>query len=132
MIVLIDTCIWSGALRRKSAQQDVELERLIDDDRVGLIGPIRQETLCGLREKDRFELIREYLAVFRDLEIVTGDYVRAAEFFNLCRSNGIQGTNTDFLLCAVSVRMQIPIYTVDRDFNLYASLIPITFHRPGS
>jgi hypothetical protein len=28
----------------------------------------------------------------------------AAQFFNLCRSRGIQGSNTDFLICACSVK----------------------------
>ena len=49
MRVLVDTCIWSLALRRKkqpgSSVEMVEFQELIEEVRVQLIGPIRQEIL---------------------------------------------------------------------------------------
>jgi hypothetical protein len=49
MKVLVDTCIWSLALRRKKQSgpniELVEFQELIEEVRVQLIGPIRQEIL---------------------------------------------------------------------------------------
>ena len=41
------------------------------------------------------------------------DYALAGQFFNTCRANGVQGSNTDFLICAASVNHDLPILTLD-------------------
>ena len=85
--------------------------------------------LSGVREPSHFEKLEERLAVFPDAPIRTEDYVTAAKFFNLCRSRGIQGANTDFLICAVAVRNEFAIFTTDKDFSLFAKCLPIVLHK---
>ena len=112
MKVLVDTSVWSLALRRgkqSMAAPAQELRQLIQDHRVQMIGPIRQEILSGIRNDSQFNKLRKHLESFPDLPILTNDYVRAAKFFNLCRSKGIQGSNTDFLICALAVRNKFSI-----------------------
>ena len=46
------------------------------------------------------------------------DYGKAAEVFNICRVKGAQGSNTDFYICAVSINHQLPIFSVDNDFQM--------------
>jgi len=130
--VLVDTSVWSAVLRRDTPQQlhAAELRALIDDGRVEIIGPIRQELLSGVRDSRAFELLEKRLAAFPDLPIRTCDYVEAARFFNACRAEGVQGSNVDFLLCAVAARNGLSIYTVDRDFARYAKHLPIVLHAP--
>ena len=132
MKVLVDTSVWSLALRRSKqsiAAQAQELRQLIQDHRVQMIGPIRQEILSGIRNDSQFNKLRKHLESFPDLPILTNDYVRAAKFFNLCRSKGIQGSNTDFLICAVAVRNKLSIFTTDKDFELFSKHIKITLHK---
>lgn len=131
MKVLVDTSIWSMALRRgtgSASAEAEELRNLIRDHRVQMIGPVRQEILSGIRSESQFRRLQSYLASFPDVPILTEDYVTAARFFNLCRSKGIQGSNTDFLICAVSVRNKSHIYTTDRDFTLFSEQVPIVLH----
>ena len=132
MKVLVDTCIWSLALRRKKVADDLyvpELQKLIEEYRVQLLGPIRQEILSGIRTQEQFEKLQAHLRAYPDLTIATEDYGRAAEFFNLCRGQGIQGSNTDFLLCAVAERYEMPIFTFDDDFKAFADCLPIALHQ---
>jgi predicted nucleic acid-binding protein len=96
-----------------------------------MIGPIRQEILSGIRDPAQFKRLQERLASFPDLPIVTEDYVTAASYFNLSRAKGIQGSNTDFLICAVAVRNQCEVFTVDRDFQKFAKYIPLVLHSPA-
>ncbi len=77
-----------------------ELNELIKERRVQMIGPIRQEILSGLKEETQFKALQKHLNAFPDLELITTDYERAAAFFNTNRRKGIQGSNTDFLICA--------------------------------
>jgi hypothetical protein len=131
MRVLVDTSVWSEALRRsKKVESDVvrELRSLILEHRVDIIGPIRQEILSGLRKETQFEKLQNHLAAFPDVLLKTDDYVTAAKFFNICRDKGVQGSNTDFLICAVAVRRQLTIYTTDKDFTLFAKHLPIVLH----
>jgi len=132
MKVIVDTSIWSLALRRGDQSRIPcveELCSLIQDYRVQMIGPIRQEILSGIRSESQFIDLKRHLDSFPDLPILTEDYVEAARYFNLCRSKGIQGSNTDFLICSISVRNEMLIYTTDKDFELFAKHIPILLHK---
>lgn len=133
MKILVDTSVWSQALRRGDQSRIPcvrGLRSLIQDHRVQMIGPIRQEILSGIRSASQFNNLKKRLESLTDLPIFTDDYVEAARYFNLCRSKGIQGSNTDFLICSVSIRNELPIYTIDKDFELFAKHIPIRLHKP--
>ena len=135
MKVLVDTCIWSLALRRKKQSTSnivevVEFQELIEEVRVQLIGPVRQEILSGVKSRQQFSKLKKILSAFPDLPLASEDFELAAEYFNTLRSKGIQGSNTDFLICAVSTRNNMPIFSNDNDFNDYKKHIPITLHMP--
>ena len=46
-------------------------------------------------------------------------------------AGGRQGSNTDFLMCAVCVRHRMPLLTTDADFARFAEVIPVTLHPHG-
>jgi predicted nucleic acid-binding protein len=107
-----------------------ELENLIRDNRIQLIGTVRQELLSVIRQEAQFKKLEVSLRSFRDLPATTADYALVAQFFNFCRSKGIQGSNTDFLICALAVQNKMSIYTTDDDFTHFAAHLPIVLHRP--
>lgn len=132
MNVLVDTPVWSAALRRTvpDPSHSAALAELVRQGRAEMIGAVRQELLSGIRQPPQFERLRNHLRAFPDLPIASGDYEQAAEFFNTCRRHGIQGSNTDYLLCAVAVRRGFALYTTDADFERYARHVPLTLYRP--
>jgi len=132
MNVIVDTCIWSLALRRSDEtfiQEKEELIQLIDQGRVILIGPIRQEILSGIKETKQFEKLKMNLASFPDHQINSSDYETAASYFNQCRTKGLQGSNTNFLICAVAVNNDFSIFTIDHDFIRFKKHLPIKLHQ---
>ena len=130
MKVLVDTSVWSLALRRRRAAGAVvdELRSLVDDGRVAMIGPIRQELLSGITTPADHARLRDHLQAFADEPLESADFERAAEAFNACRARGLQGSNTDFLICAVAERRSMPIFTTDEDFTRFAAVLPIALH----
>ena len=135
MKVLIDTSIWSLALRRKKDDLDKreekivpELIELINEGRAVIIGPIRQEILTGITSKKQFKILEEKLTAFVDFPIKSNDYEKAAEFFNLCRRKGVQGSHIDFLICSVVSNNDLSIFTTDKDFMLYSKYLDITLY----
>ena len=130
MHVLVDTCVWSQALRRikNDDKHGQELRDLISDNRACIIGPIRQEILSGIRFKHHFQALRDHLSAFPDLIIEAADYECAAEFSNLLRSKGVQGSAIDFIICAAAYRHSLLIYSVDQDFKHFSNYLPIKLY----
>jgi predicted nucleic acid-binding protein len=129
--VVVDTSVWSLALRRRHAPAHpaaTELAALVREGRASIMGPIRQELLSGVTSEQQFQKLRESLRPFPDLDLGTDDYEDAASFLNRCRSRGIQGSNTDFLICAAAARRQYAILTTDDDFSHFARVLPIQLH----
>ena len=133
MKVLVDTSVWSVALRRPkngelSTDQQTTVNALADlvrDGRAVLIGAIRQELLSGIKTQNQFEVLRDSLVAFDDLALPIHVYELAAQAFNTCRASGVQGSNTDFLICAAATHHQLPIFTLDQDFLMYQRCLPI-------
>jgi len=135
--VLVDTSVWSLALRRKPGQLgDVEgaladeLAELIREQRVVLVGPVRQELLSGVKPEPTFQRLRQALQPFPDEPLTTEDFEEAARAHNRCRAAGVAGSAVDFLLCAVAQRRGLALFTTDHDFERYARRLPLTLHGP--
>lgn len=131
MKVLADTPVWSAAFRRTETSATalrLELEWLVANGAVTIMGPIRQELLSGIRQQVQFEQVRDALRSFPDIPLHPEDFETAAHYFNLCRSKGVQGSMTDFLICAVAVRLKLEIFTTDMDFRHYRKHLPIALY----
>ena len=106
----------------RRAQEKPQSEQII------LLAARRQEVLSGVRDRSKFELVKNGLRTFPDLEIGTGDYEEAASYYNHCRAKGIQGSFTDYVICAAAVRHELAIFTDDKDFLGYKTVLPIRLY----
>ena len=127
MKALVDTCVWSQVLRHKSPNTELtkKLKELIQDGQISVIGPIRQELLSGIPNTKQFHQLKDLLSSFEDIPLKTGHFEKAAEFSNICRSKGIQGSTIDFLICAVAYIENLIIFTTDKDFENYKKYLSI-------
>jgi predicted nucleic acid-binding protein len=135
MIVLVDTPVWSLALRRRSEHLSgpernltKTLAELIREGRAQLLGPIRQELLSGIREEPQFKKLRDYLRAFDEPALEVADYEEAARMNNQCRTRGIAGSAIDFLICAAAHRRGWVIFTTDQDFQNYAPVLGLRLY----
>lgn len=131
-MILVDTPVWSMALRRRpddlapgERRHTQVLYQIIDEGRAELLGPVRQELLSGLREERQFRRLRNYLRDFPDTGVSMEDYEEAARANNQCRRAGISASPVDMLLCAVAIHHDWEIFTTDRDFEHYQSVLKI-------
>jgi predicted nucleic acid-binding protein len=122
MKVVVDTCVWSLALRRAGkASLNTEEQQLkgrltdaIQDGNVVMIGPIRQEILSGIKDESQFAKTKRLLDPFLDEELLSEDYVEAARLFNLCRRHGEQCGPIDMQICSVAIRKRCLVLTNDQ------------------
>jgi predicted nucleic acid-binding protein len=123
--ILVDSCVWSLALRRRPGPalkpEEEQLRRTlreaIEEGRVAMIGPIRQELLSGVRDPAGFASLRLALMAFPDEALTGEDFEEAAACYNLCKDRGkdrglICGP-IDPLVCATALRRDWPIVTSD-------------------
>lgn len=130
MNVIPDTCIWSESLRKRKGDAAIiqALKNLLLDERVEIIGPVRQEILSGISARPLFESVKLKLRIFDDLPLRAVHFEMAAAFSNQCRRAGIQGSPVDFLICAVSKLSQLSIFTTDADFLRFEKIIDLNLY----
>jgi predicted nucleic acid-binding protein len=134
MFILVDTSVWSLALRKRERSREEEnivsyLSEIIRDLKMVIIGPIRQEILSGISDGNRYQELKEKLSVFVDYRIQTKEYELASQYYNECRKNGIQGSHIDYLICAVAANNKMNILTLDNDFVNYKKILPIELEK---
>jgi predicted nucleic acid-binding protein len=129
-VILVDTSVWVGALRRSDSKESVELRSLLDGDRVGLPAPVRIEILGGARAVDHPRLKRLLSALplwlpeastWNLMETWTGQAVRAGERFGL----------GDLLIAAIAAERGAETWSVDHDFERMERLGWTRLYRPG-
>jgi len=122
--VLVDTSVWSLALRRDTPPDIKEtqiLARCLErQDILFSTGIILQELLQGFRgPKQRQRLIEHFSSLPLIVPDLT-DQIEAATLQTTCRRKGIQITTIDALLAQLVIGHDLEFLTTDRDFTLMA------------
>ncbi len=129
MALLVDTSVWSLALRRDAETASAEVSALRHaiegGDIVVTTGLILQELLQGFSgPRARKDIIDRFGA----LPIISPDrqdHIDAAELRNNCRRNGVQAGTIDALLAQICIRHSLTLLTTDKDFTYMAAHCPI-------
>jgi len=118
--LLIDTSVWSEALRRKEKSlnsSETLVRRIIENnDEIVIIGIILQEILSGITNQKQFSEIESILSDFAYIDITKEDYIHAAELRNKCKQKGITAGSFDFLIASVAIKNKLTLVIYDKDF----------------
>jgi predicted nucleic acid-binding protein len=120
MTLLVDTSVWSLALRR-DAPPDLPETRalrtaLAGDDLVMTTGIVLQELLQGAVRDTSRRLITERFRAIALVQPDRDDHVAAADIRNRCRASGVQLGTIDALLAALCIRRDLTLLSTDVDF----------------
>lgn len=121
MTLLVDTSVWSLALRRDIEAIEPEVQELKDalfgSDIVVTTGFVLQELLQGFSGAKAQTQIIEHFAVLPLLQPDREDYIGAASLRNACRQAGVQIGTIDALLAQLAIRHDLTLLTTDKDFT---------------
>ena len=121
MRILVDTSIWSLALRRKSDimnPEAVTLRTFIEQgEDIYLLGIILQEVLQGIRNPKDFHALKGYFEAFPLIELAREDYVKAAELKNYLIKKGKQSSTIDALIASTAISYDCHLFAKDKDFE---------------
>lgn len=129
MTLLVDTSVWSLALRRDAAGATPQLRALRDAlegaEMVVTTGLVLQELLQGFAGPRARSDIIDRFAALPFLSPDREDHVEAAEVRNRCRRAGVQVGTIDALLAQLCIRHGLTLLTTDKDFIRAASHCPL-------
>jgi predicted nucleic acid-binding protein len=129
MKLLVDTSVWSLALRRDTPPAVPEVRHLAASLAGGALvfttGIILQELLQGFAGPRARDAILERFTSLPFLVPDRTDHVDAAELRNACRRSGIQLGTIDALLAALALRHDLTLLTTDGDFFRAAGARPL-------
>ena len=134
MTSLVDTSVWSLALRRDAPSGVAEVVALIRaierGDALLTTGLILQELLQGFSGPKARELILEHFAALPLVVPDRDDHVAAADLRNACRRSGLQVGTIDALLAQLCIHHELTLLSTDRDFVVLATLSPLKLWQP--
>ena len=120
MTVLVDTSVWSLALRRDAppnSPEAVQLTKALESELVVTTGLIMQELLQGfLPERTQAEIRRRFSAL-PAVQPTRDDHVAAADLRNTCRRAGVQLGTIDALIAQLCITYDLELLSADRDFE---------------
>ena len=127
--MLVDTSVWSLALRRDSPPPLPEVDELRRALEVGAVystGLILQELLQGFPKAGARKQIIRHFAALPLLVPDRDDHVEAAELRNTCRRKGVQIGTIDALLAELCIRHKLTMLTTDKDFHSLATVASLS------
>jgi predicted nucleic acid-binding protein len=120
MPLLVDTSVWSLALRRDAAATEPEVQALKEalegDDVVVTTGLVLQEILQGFSGPKAQAQIVERFAALPLIQPDREDHIAAAGIRNACRRGGVQIGTIDAVLAQLCIRHELTLLTTDKDF----------------
>ncbi len=120
MTLLVDTSVWSLAMRRDDVEESkivIALREALDGaDSVVTTGLILQELLQGFNGPKARDAIVGRFGVLPLIQPDRQDHVAAAEVRNTCRRGGVQIGTIDALLIQLCGRYELTLMSTDQDF----------------
>ena len=126
MTLLVDTSVWSLALRRDVTATEPEVDTLkvalAGSDVIVTTGLILQELLQGFAGPKARTQIIESFASLPLIQPDREDYVAAADLRNTCRKAGVQVGTVDALIAQLCIRHDITLLSTDKDCSCGTTL----------
>jgi len=121
-LVLIDTCIWAPFFNRPQSREKRAVDRLLDEDRAALFGPILTEILCGFRRDAEADWVASSLRGLQYLELAWDDWRAAGRLGRLMAARNHKLPMADLILAVTSIRHDCAVFTTDPHFDLVPGL----------
>ena len=125
-MVLVDTSVLIGYFRKTNGVPYEKMDYIIDNDMpYGICNYVYQELLQGSKNKQEYELLKEYLNTlsFYDLRYGKQSFENAALMFMNCRKKGIAIRSTlDLIIAEIAMENDLYLLHDDMDYTNIAKI----------
>ena len=115
-MIFIDTSVWVAFFRGRDAALVQRVQRVLDDEEVGLAGPVRIEILSGASRRDLPKLARllQAFPLFLPKETT---WSLVERWLEEAVSAGQRFGAMDLLIGAIAAEERARLWSLDRDFE---------------
>ena len=115
--VIVDTSVWIQFFNAPQSKEKAELDKLLSDNRVVVVGVVVSELFQGSDSQKNCERIEDKIVVLPYAEVSSNVWIEAGEAsFNL-RKQGISVPLTDILIATLAKENDFEVYTLDPHFK---------------
>ncbi len=115
--IIVDTSIWIEYLLRPHSREKKEIDSLLDNNQVALMGIVLAELLQGTKDQKEFQLLKSTLEALPFYETSLNIWVKTGEIAYSLRKKGITIPLSDCLIAALALQNGCEIYTLDPYFK---------------
>jgi predicted nucleic acid-binding protein len=119
--LLVDTSVWSLALRRDTPAREPQVDALEaalgGADVVVTTGIVLQELLQGFAGPKHRSRVIDSFSALPLVQPDRQDHIAAADLRNTCRRAGVQVGTIDALIAQTCIRHGLTLLTTDQDFS---------------
>ena len=127
-MVIVDTSVWVEFLRAFDSPERRELDRLLGQREVVMVGPVLAEILQGARSVEEFDQLRIRLTALPYVEATLETWSRSSALSYQLRQQGNPVGLVDLLISALALEHRHQIYSRDEHFKRVPGL---ELHEPG-
>jgi predicted nucleic acid-binding protein len=116
--VFVDTCVWSSFFTKPASLEKENVDALLDEDRVAIVGPILAEVLQGFVRKEQADWVSSRLRLVHYVEVEWNDGRAAADLGRILAARGHLLPLSDLVVAVVSERLDVSLYSTDPHFDV--------------
>ncbi len=116
-MVIVDTSVWIAFFNRQASSEKFEVDSLLDEDEVVVIGPILSELIQGVRSEKEKKLIIDGLDALPYVETTKTTWELMGEIGLGLRRKGLTVATADLIIAALAQEHEFSVYSLDADFK---------------
>lgn len=116
-MVIVDTSVWIRALRPGASPERQEVDQLLRQRDVAMVGPVLAEVLQGARSRHEFEELQIRLTSLPYFAETRETWIRVGDLSYQLRQHGMSLALVDVLIAALALEQGCEVYTFDEHFQ---------------
>jgi predicted nucleic acid-binding protein len=116
-LVIADTNVWIHYIRHESGEIGQELDDLLEDRKVALVGVVLAEILQGATGEQDHQRLAHALEMIDYIEDSRDAWANAGRLVRTMRERGEQMPLTDLLIASITIAGDHELFTLDRAFS---------------
>jgi len=124
--IMLDTSVWIDAFRGNTSHIVAVTQKLLNDDRILICGPVLFEIKRGLQPPDRKKILPLLDALMR-LSVDESVWHKAGDLDASLRKKGITIPPVDIIIAQVCLHHKVSLFTLDEHFR---SIPGVKFFEP--
>ncbi len=125
-MVIVDTSIWVQFFKKNNSKERRELDLLLVQNEVLMVGVVLAEVLQGARNQHEFERLRDHLSTLPYAQETRDTWTLIGALSYQLRQNGATLSLIDLLIAALAIQRKCEVYTLDQHF---ARVPGLTLHK---